>query len=232
MTSAKDYGKEYFEGIYASLKKEKDLVLRSFFEVLVREKKGIKKLLDLGCGEGGFLKICQEKGWSGFGIDISAYALKKARKKVKAKFLKADLTKETLPYPDQFFEAVVSFDLVEHLENPDLVLQEARRVLKKDGLLFFTTPNGGYWPAGFFGHFVTDDPTHVNLRDEEYWQKKLKKAGFTKIKVKGCFLFGFPPSMSLRYFLKKLKIPVLRRLIFCPIKGLTSELFIFAGKGG
>jgi SAM-dependent methyltransferase len=46
-----------------------------------------------------------------------------------------------LPYPDAAFDAVVSMDVVEHIEDPVPWLQEALRVLSPDGLLFLTTPN-------------------------------------------------------------------------------------------
>jgi len=224
------YGKEYFEGIYARLKKEKESVLRAFLSLLLQEKKEIERILDLGCGEGEFLKICEDRELETVGIDVSSYALSEAQKKTKGKLLKLDLEKKQIPFPDDTFETVTCFDLVEHLRRVDLLFKEVKRVLKNGGVFFITTPNGDYLPKDFLGHFVMKDPTHVNLQGERYWLDKLKKAGFSKIKTKGCLLFGFPPSMGLRYFLKKLKIPVLIRPIFFPIRSLTSELFIFARK--
>lgn len=230
MSESENYGQEYFEEIYARLKKEKGLVLRSFFDLLVQESPEIKNVLDLGCGEGEFLKTCQDAQIECFGVDISSYALKEARKRIKGELRELDLEKETLPWPSGFFDAVTAFDIVEHIKDPGLALREARRVLKGDGVLFLTTLNGGYWPAGFLGHFVTDDPTHVNVQKESYWRKLIEKAGFSEIKIKGSLLFGFPPGMELRHFLKRLKIPVLTRPIFFPIMGLTAELFVWARK--
>lgn len=46
-----------------------------------------------------------------------------------------------LPYPDDAFDAVVSMDVVEHVEDPVPWLEEALRVLVPGGLLFLTTPN-------------------------------------------------------------------------------------------
>src|SRR3972149_7217318 len=98
MNTKASYGKEYFEGIYAYLKKEKSPVLRSFFDLLISEQAGIKKILDVGCGEGEFLEICQKAGTECFGVDISNYALKKAKGKVKGKLASVNVETEKLPY--------------------------------------------------------------------------------------------------------------------------------------
>lgn len=228
MPDEASYGREYFEGIYTYLKKEKSPVLKSFFDLLISEQKGIGKILDIGCGEGEFLEICQNTGLACFGVDISSYALKKAKSKIKGELLQVDVEREKLPYSDNFFEAITSFDLLEHLKDPSLFLTEVRRILKRDGVLFLTTPNGDYWPAGFLGHFVKDDPTHINIQGKKYWCQYLKKAGFSKIETRGSLLFGFPPSLALRHIFKKIKLPVLTKPIFFPIIGLTSALFIFS----
>lgn len=228
--SIKDYDRSYFETIYFPLKKEKKLVLENFCDLLFQKKSGIKRILDLGCGEGEFLSICQDKGLDCFGVDISDYALKKAKSKIKGEFFRANLEKDNLPFPSGYFDAVTIFDTVEHLKNPQPVFKEVKRVLKRNGLFFLTTPNGGYIPAGFLGHFVMEDPTHVNLQGAEYWKSELAKAGFQKMDIKGCIIFGFPPSIGLRHFLRKLKFWVLTKPVFFPFLGLCSELFIFARK--
>ncbi len=232
MSSDEIYGKKYFEGIYANLKKEKEMVLKTFFDLLLSQVGGrkIEKILDLGCGEGEFLEICKEKNLDCFGIDISSYALHKAKRKIKVEFSQKDVEREKLPYPGKYFDAITSFDLLEHLKNPQFTLNEVFRVLKDDGIFFATTPNGDYRFASFFGHFVTGDPTHVNLQGRNYWLQSFKKAGFLKIKTKGCFLFGFPPIMEIRHLFKRMNIPVLTKPIFFPIIYLTTELFFFTRK--
>lgn len=231
MVSDEIYGEKYFEGIYAHLKKEKKLILKSFFDLLFLEKKGIKNILDLGCGEGDFLTICQKAGVEGCGVDISSYALGKARIKFRGELKKLDLEKERLPWPDDFFEAVTAFDLVEHLRNTDILFSEAHRILKKGGIFFLTTPNAGFFLAKLLGRIIPGgDSTHVNLQRKKDWLRQLEKAGFSKVEVKGCLLFGFPPGLDCRHCLRKLKWPVLTKPIFFFIKGLTSELFIFARK--
>lgn len=230
MTTEENYGKKYFEGIYAHLKKEKELIFHSFFQLLSFRKKRLEKILDLGCGEGDFLKICYGKRIECYGADISSYALKKARKRIKTQLKKLDLEKERLPWPAGFFDAVTAFDLLEHLHSADLLLAEARRVLKKEGVFFATTPNADFFLAKVLGKIIPGDRTHVNLQGVGYWQAKLKQAGFSETGIKGCLLFGFPPSLDLRWFSKRLGLPVCTRPILFPILRFTPELFIFARK--
>jgi SAM-dependent methyltransferase len=53
-----------------------------------------------------------------------------------------DIWKNGLPYPDNYFDAVIFSEVIEHLNiNPLPVLQEINRILKPDGILYITTPN-------------------------------------------------------------------------------------------
>jgi SAM-dependent methyltransferase len=53
-----------------------------------------------------------------------------------------DVWQNGLPYPDNHFDAVILSEVIEHLNfNPLPVLQEINRILKKDGILYVTTPN-------------------------------------------------------------------------------------------
>lgn len=229
MNLQNDYDQEYFEGIYARLAKEKKYILAAFLNLLWQRASKIKKILDLGCGEGEFLQLCQKKGIASFGVDVSDFALSKARD-VKAKFFKLDLNKDKLPFSENEFEAVTCFDLLEHLASPSIVLSQAYRVLKPDGVFFMTTPNGQTWLKDFLGLFFPSDKTHINVRGARYWQGELEEAGFSQIQVKGCFLFGFPPGLDFRYLLRKLKLPSIYKPLFSPILPVASTLFIFATK--
>ena len=62
------------------------------------------------------------------------------RKKSKAKIYK-DLNYENLPYENNFFDAIVCLDVIEHIINPFHLLAEIKRVLKPQGVLILTTPN-------------------------------------------------------------------------------------------
>ncbi|HPL95303.1 MAG TPA: methionine biosynthesis protein MetW [bacterium] len=101
-------------------------------------------VLDLGCGDGLFLKLLQNKGFIAEGIDISSKAIEKCQKQgLKAQIL--DFTSQALLYSDQNFKTVVLLDVLEHTYQPELILQEAARVSSKN--IVFSIPNFNSLPA-------------------------------------------------------------------------------------
>src|SRR6185312_14371220 len=103
------------------------------------------RLLDLGCGPGGPLTfLVQHAGCHGAGAEISADALAVARAKAEAAGLierldlrQADLN-EPLAVPDGAFDAVVSYDVIVHLNDRAAVFDEVSRVLERGGRFLFT----------------------------------------------------------------------------------------------
>ena len=93
------------------------------------------KVLDLGCGTGFLLKSLIKKYKNVYGVDVSPDMLKKI--KIKDKRLKklAVGDAENIKFPDNFFDVIVYRGVLHHLENPELALNEAHRVLKKGGII-------------------------------------------------------------------------------------------------
>ncbi|MGC9108445.1 MAG: class I SAM-dependent methyltransferase [Infirmifilum sp.] len=56
-------------------------------------------------------------------------------------FFKADLSRDSIPLPDERVDLVLALEFIEHLVNPDHMLREARRVLRSGGSLVISTPN-------------------------------------------------------------------------------------------
>ena len=78
-----------------------------------------------------------------YGIDINSEAVNIAKKHgIKAKL--GDI-EEKWDYPNEYFDIVIASHIVEHVVNPDALLLEANRVLKKKGILIIATPNLGAW---------------------------------------------------------------------------------------
>lgn len=104
--------------------------------------KSAKKVLDLGCGEGTRLNLILPESAEGTGIDISPTAIKLGKSRYpKIKFIQADL--EEIPLRNNDFDVVYSAYVLEHLSNPEKVLDEAARLLRKDGFLVLIAPNYG-----------------------------------------------------------------------------------------
>lgn len=95
------------------------------------------KVLDAGCGNGRLFKILKEKKVNYYGIDFSEKLIEISRKKFpEGKFEVGDCL--NLPFPDNFFDKVFSISVLHHIPGEKFRIQylkEAKRVLKKDGLL-------------------------------------------------------------------------------------------------
>ena len=98
------------------------------------------RILEIGCGIGTVVYELSEKGHDIAGIDISGEAIDYGRKKYSDIHLEVQAA-ETLPYEDESFEVVLSFDLFEHIAAIDKHISEVRRVLRPGGYYLFQTPN-------------------------------------------------------------------------------------------
>ncbi len=99
-----------------------------------------KTILELGCGMGQLTAALHQKGLNITGSDISQTAIDFAAGKypdIRWRVLGA----ERLPFEDECFDLVLSFDVLEHLHDVDCHLQDVRRILKPDGCYLLQTPN-------------------------------------------------------------------------------------------
>ena len=98
----------------------------------------VRTILDVGCGAGLAAQVFAEKGANVAGIDASSAFLDIARKRVPAAdFRVAEM--ETLPFPDQAFDAVTGFNAFQYAAAPVNALREARRVTRPGGTIVIAT---------------------------------------------------------------------------------------------
>ncbi|MBN1263789.1 MAG: class I SAM-dependent methyltransferase [Candidatus Pacebacteria bacterium] len=102
------------------------------------------KILEVGCGGGSFARAIKRHRpeLEVLGCDLSREVITEAKKKDSGvEYRQADIY--CLPFKETSFEAVVSFDVFEHLERPGQALAEVFRVLRPGGLLHFFAPIEG-----------------------------------------------------------------------------------------
>lgn len=138
-----DYGKCY-EGYIRENKQKRDRKFhfnrfhKMVLKRLAKHAPG-KKLLDIGCAAGFFLQDARDAGWEVTGIDIAKPALDFAKKELDLDVSYGRLVDKQ--YPDNSFDAITMFDLIEHLYTPLNELKEIHRILKPGGVVFIFTPN-------------------------------------------------------------------------------------------
>jgi SAM-dependent methyltransferase len=91
-------------------------------------------VLDFGCGDGRsidlFRELLPETRWSG--IDIASSPEVDERKRVDGEFI--TYNGYELPLPDENYECVYTYQVLEHVHKPDVAIKEIARVLKRGGL--------------------------------------------------------------------------------------------------
>ncbi len=103
------------------------------------------KILEAGCGFGQWVFWMAEQGYQTVGIDLSSKAINAAKDYVKknkiknCEFIEGDVRK--IPIEDNHFDIIYSFGLIEHFHNPEIILNEFKRVLKTGGKIFLSMPN-------------------------------------------------------------------------------------------
>jgi len=109
-----------------------------------------KDVLDVASGSGYGTRYLSNKGAAKVvGVDNSREAVKYSQEKYQTsgiEFILADAAK--LPFENDIFDIVVSFETIEHLDDQEKFLREIKRVLRKDGLLIISTPNVLVFPKG------------------------------------------------------------------------------------
>lgn len=99
-----------------------------------------KRILDVGCNDGYIASLLLKQNNEVHGIDIVESNLKTAKKRgVLARY--HNIEAKSFPYMEDYFDAVILGDVIEHVFDTDKLLRDCRRILKRDGLLLLTTPN-------------------------------------------------------------------------------------------
>lgn len=154
-----------------------------------------KTLLDVGCGTGELVQILRRLGIDAKGLDISQEALDLARNDVKPFLKQGNIT--AIPFADNSFDLVVSFDVLEHIERSKLkkVVKETVRVAKKKIIhKIYTTENV------LIALYHQYDPSHVSIFSHGFWEKLFSSAVNVSLARK---YFKLPSVIESLFILKK-----------------------------
>lgn len=176
-------------------------------------KKAHGGLLEVGCGEGNFLRRAARDFSFACGLDLSREGLKRASRHQ----LPLNLgDAQNLPFKSESFEFLIAFDLVEHLPAPEKFFDEAVRILKPGGELVLTTPNpeslgSRLKKKEWFGY---KDPTHCSIKNRAGWEKIFKETGLELVSSGTDALWDSPYLPAVPSFLQKIFFSGVSNLFF------------------
>jgi N-acylneuraminate cytidylyltransferase len=151
------------------------------------------KLLDVGCGLGWLLSGLDPK-WERHGVEVSDFAARHAEQF--GRIFHGALKDAT--FSSEYFDAIVLYHVIEHLDDPLKALREIRRVLRPGGWLVLGTPDFDSGCARRFKskYRLLHDKTHVSLFTSESMHRLLRDEGFIITEVEY-------PYFNTRHFTKE-----------------------------
>lgn len=181
---------------------------------LIKKYNNSTSLLDVGCGEGFFLFNASKAGFITKGVELSqeaaAYAKREFGLDVEAEPF------ETLRFPENYFDVVTLWQVLEHVPHPLAILKEVNRILKPGGLLAVSTPDIGGIPAKIFRKsWWNIRKIHINQFTTKTLKDIVENAGFKNV---SCACYRESVSL-LMLFMPVLKSPRLYRplrALLCP----------------
>jgi SAM-dependent methyltransferase len=108
---------------------------------------GARRLLDVGCGSGGFLGVARDLGWQCAGIEMDPAAAAKARRYTPSIFI-GDILEA--PFTPGTFDLVTAFHVLEHVPEPRRVLERMLDWTADEGRVIVEVPNAGGLGASLF----------------------------------------------------------------------------------
>lgn len=123
-----------------------------------------RAILEVGGGQGGLTTLLYPHA-SVTNIDLEPkFADASCNKKANVDFLVGDATQ--LPFPDNSFDAVTMFDVLEHIPDDLAAIAEAQRVLRPGGYLLISTPNSAQWRFPHYRLFNPICPAETSIMAE------------------------------------------------------------------
>lgn len=183
--SSQELDEYYSNYAYSNFKQVSPQTINSFNKLLdfFEKHKSSGNILDLGCGQGDFLVEARKRNWNVYGSEFSRSASDLCSKRG-IKMYQGDLSKDM--FKGIKFDVITSFEVIEHINNPNEFMSIINEKLHSRGIVYSTTPNFNsllrFFEKAKFKMIVY--PIHISF----YSKNSIRKLGqinhFKTIKVK------------------------------------------------
>ncbi len=156
-------------------------------------------VLDIGCGDGRFLLSCKKKGYGVYGIEGSVAARQVAKSKGIFVYSKGFLKEN---FKGKKFDVITLWQVLEHIDDPNVYLKKIKSILKKEGLLYIGVPNIESSQYKLFrkNWFHLDMPRHLFAYSPKTLRGMLEKNSFKVIKIDHDYLEYNPLGFVQSFF--------------------------------
>jgi 2-polyprenyl-3-methyl-5-hydroxy-6-metoxy-1,4-benzoquinol methylase len=176
---------------------------KAFFKYFPSNIRG--KLLDVGCGDGRFLRHAKEQGFEVWGIDFDKKSVESAKRNLGTDTVFAMSLEEFYEYAKEKnlkFDVITFFEVLEHQDKPREFLEMVKGLLKEGGYIAGSVPNRESMFIEIFRDNYIDYPPHHFLRfSRSSLEKALNFSGFKDVEV---YKLDFPFIELFPYLEKKL----------------------------
>jgi SAM-dependent methyltransferase len=128
----------------AALEAVKAATTRHYLRILLRSGVSGRRLLEVGCSAGASLAAAAEDGWEAHGVEVSPEAAAVARSRPDVTSVHTGTIADA-PFASGSFDAILFFDVIEHIDPPQPALEAVARLLRPGGLVLMVTPDAGSW---------------------------------------------------------------------------------------
>lgn len=98
------------------------------------------RVLDYGCGDGALAGLLAKQGAHVTGVDPNQVGLALAQREFSRRKLEGTFVSSPEELPNQFFDRIVCTEVLEHVVDPESILEDIRRLLRPNGIVVITTP--------------------------------------------------------------------------------------------